>query len=103
MLKFASFAFLEIVNQSIMVKIPQHPQVSSFRMPMPVSPSIKRSIPRAPKKIETKRMVVGSFISMVEIRENFSSSMVRSLSFRDTIFSSGKNYWFVMIYISILF
>ena len=73
-----------------MVKIPQHPAVRSFKIPIPVSPIIKRSIPSVPKKIDTSRIVVGSLNSAVEISENFSSVIEFNFYLIITIFSSGK-------------
>ena len=101
LLKFKSFVFFCIKNQSIIVRIPQQPAVRSFKIPIPISPIIKRSMPRLPKKIEIIKIVVGSLSSTVEIRENFSSSTFFYLSLRYIIFSTGKYFWFVMIYISI--
>lgn len=46
-----------------MVKIPHPPAVSNFNIPIPVSPSMKRSIPNPPKSRETINMTVGSFNS----------------------------------------
>ena len=86
------FTFFEIENQSTIVKIPQTPSVNNFKIPMPVSPIINLSIPRLPKNMDTRRMVVGSLKSMVEINENFSSSIVLNLSFKYIIFSAGKNF-----------
>lgn len=48
--------------------------VSSFNIPIPVSPNIKRSIPRLPTKMDTNKIVIGSLYSNAEISENFSSS-----------------------------
>ena len=101
LLKFKSFVFFCIENQSMIVRIPQQPKVRSFKIPIPVSPIIKRSTPKDPKKIETSKIVVGSLSSTVETRENFSSSTVLNLSLSYFIFSSGKYFWFVMMYISI--
>lgn len=100
LLKFNSLVLFDIVNQSIMVRTPQHPAVSSFKIPMPVSPSINLSTPKPPRKSENKRRVVGFFSSMVEIIANFSSSILLSFSFRYIIFSAGKNFWLVITYIS---
>ena len=90
LLKFNSLVFLDIVNQSIMVRIPQTPSVKSFSTPIPISPIIKRSIPKQPRKIDISKIVVGSFKSIVDTRENFCSSIVRSLSFKYIIFFGWK-------------
>jgi hypothetical protein len=47
-----------IRNQSIIVQIPNPPQVKSFPTPIPVSPIINRSIPNCPANIEIINEVV---------------------------------------------
>ena len=68
------------MNQSIIVQIPKPPQVKSLPTPIPVSPIIKRSIPREPAKIETIKLVSGSFNCNVEIIAHLESSMANNLS-----------------------
>ena len=51
-----------IKNQSMIVQIPNPPQVNNFPIPKPVSPIKKRSIPNVPPPtIEIINAVVGSF------------------------------------------
>ena len=100
LLKFNSLVFFCIWNQSMIANIPQQPAVSNFNIPIPVSPSINLSMPNSPRKIETKRSVVGSFNSTVLINENLDSSAASSFSFKYIIFSSGKYFWFFINYIS---
>lgn len=73
-----------------MVKIPHRPRGSNVKIPIPISPSIKRSIPRVPRKMDTSRLVVGSLNATAETRLNFSSSTFSSFCFMKTIFSAGR-------------
>ena len=81
-LEYSNTAQQAAVNQSMMVKIPQTPQVNSLRMPMPVSPSMKRSMPSDPRKIEMRSSVVESLISTVVSNANFPSSAASIFSRR---------------------
>lgn len=102
LLKLISLTLDEIMNQSIIVNIPQQPAVRSFNTPMPISPIRNLSIPKEPTNMETKRMAVGSFKSMAAVIINLLSSRLMSFCFTIIILSAGKYFWFTIKYISTL-
>ena len=92
---FLRFVMFWIWNQSMMAKIPQPPAVRSLATPSPVSPSIKRSIPREPPKIETRSIVVGSRYSIEVTARKRESSRSASCSRMKGSCAGSKNFWLV--------
>lgn len=103
MAKFACFVFLEIVNQSIIVKIPQQPKVKSFNTPIPTSPSINLSIPKLPRKIDTISKTVGSFKSQACKVASESGEAFSSFCLKTGIAEASKYFALVVKYKSISF
>ena len=92
---FLRLVRLWIWNQSMMVKIPQPPTVRSLATPRPVSPRIKRSIPREPPKIDTRSIIIGSRYSIEETARKRESSMSESCSRIKGSWAGSKNLWLV--------
>ena len=99
--KFSCFVFLLIVNQSIIVKIPHNPPVSSFNIPIPISPIINLSTPSVPKKIEASNITVGSFNSVACNVNNESSDAFSNFCLIIGIADGSKYLAFVVRYKSI--
>ena len=95
--------FLLIVNQSTNVKIPQHPPVSNFKIPIPISPSMNLSIPKVPRKIETINRTFGFFKSHDWIDKKVVSSALSNFALKTGIAVASKYLALVVKYKSICY
>ena len=92
-----------IVNQSIIVRIPQHSKVNSFKIPIPISPSINLSTPNKPKNHENKKHYCRFLSSVACNDKNVVSSAFSSFCLMIGIALDSKYFTLEVKYKSIFF